>query len=128
MRLALRRGSGRDCRLSRRLHRPVRARPVVLPADVAGPGPRPPREWAARYSYSFCKDGGDVWDFKSHLDCKAMAEADFDMMPNDYWEGIPALAENDGILEELDSWRGRFPHVVCRIELHEQLYDARNPY
>jgi len=87
-------------------------------------GPIPP---GTTYSYGYFKDGGDHWSFRSHLDCKAMAEADFAMMPNDYWEGIPALVDNDGLLEELDSWRGRFPHVVCRIELHEQLWEARNP-
>jgi hypothetical protein len=77
------------------------------------------------YRLSKIQDDGTVYPWRQHLDCFAMAH-DVDVAEGNWCEGgRPPLCQDEGVLEELDSWRGCYPHVVCRIELQQQLYEAR---
>ena len=67
----------------------------------------------------------------SHPDCQEAADDYFSTAwPDDYWEGYPPLRDalmDSGEYEfELARMRGLFPHVVCRMELTEQLHEARH--
>jgi len=70
---------------------------------------------------------GSAYSLRQHLDCLAMSEEVVaDGYAPDYWyDGIPPLREDEGVLESLNAWRGRYPHVVTRIEFHEQISDLR---
>jgi hypothetical protein len=78
-----------------------------------------------RYRYAFIKDGGDTWSWRSHLDCHALAMRlwdEYSLMSGD--NGICLLNED---MSELVLWRGEFPHVICRLELGQQLAANRRP-
>lgn len=69
---------------------------------------------------------GAAYTLRQHLDCMAMsAEVVAAGYAPDYDDGIPPLREDEGVMEELDLWRGHYPHVVCRIEFHEQIAELR---
>ena len=66
---------------------------------------------------------GRAYTLRQHLDCYQMGiEA---RRGDDCWEGIPPLWDDELVWEELCRWRGRFPHVVCRLELSQQLAEIR---
>lgn len=62
------------------------------------------------YYHSDCAKAGDFYRADGYLP--------------DYWDGVPPLMDeiNDSgcAEEERSRLRGHFPHVVCRLELHEQ--------
>lgn len=78
------------------------------------------------YRLSKVQNDGTVYPWKQHLDCAAMSAEVVSLgWAPDYCDGIPPLREDEGVMEELDLWRGRYPHVVCRIEMQQQLREAR---
>lgn len=72
---------------------------------------------------------GQAYRLRSHMDCHAAAlEYIAEGYPPDYDDGIPPLHEmiwNGDGQRDLDAMRGHWPHVVCRLELTQQLRDAR---
>lgn len=81
-----------------------------------------------RYGYQTNKYD-HVYTLCWHLDCAAMAE-EWRAISDHYYdeEGYPPLRDelqDSGEYEaELERWRGEYPHVVCRMELTDQLYEA----
>ncbi|MGR3495245.1 hypothetical protein [Citreimonas sp.] len=73
-----------------------------------------------------------IYTIRSHLDCQAAAIARITelMEWSDYWDGVPPLYDemtDSGEFEnECAYLRGRFPHVVTRMELNEQLGQIRH--
>lgn len=85
-----------------------------------------------QYQRKAGKWDGDFYTAKAHLDCADLwAEAypiyaDYgEGMPFDLYEAICGDEARETALEEIGRWRGRYPHVVCRIELRLQLSDQR---
>jgi hypothetical protein len=70
---------------------------------------------------------GHIYTLRSHTDCfDASQHYIADWYPGDYEDGLEPLAEmiwNGDGQGDLDWLRGYFPHVVCRIELSQQLAD-----
>tara|TARA_R110002126_G_scaffold16615_1_gene66274 strand:+ start:2809 stop:3174 length:366 start_codon:yes stop_codon:yes gene_type:complete len=73
----------------------------------------------------------DVYTLKHHPDCMAASAhyIKFHGTYYDHYEGIQPLADmiSDGGEFKLDHamLRGHFPHVVCRLELSDQLSEIR---
>jgi hypothetical protein len=71
------------------------------------------------------KMDGRAYTLYFHQDCQAASDHYRASIPwSDYWDGVPPLmdgindsSEGDMIRNQL---RGHFPHVVCRLEFHEQ--------
>jgi hypothetical protein len=60
-------------------------------------------------------DGGDIWTYKAHLDCRDLGDvvrSECHMWCDD-WMPLREIAQDTGYIEQ---HRGRFPHAVCRIE------------
>ena len=80
------------------------------------------------YWYEVNKYDGHVYELKYHPDCKEAADRYqvYDLYGD---EGYPPLrddlAESGEYQWELDRMRGHFPHVVCRMELTDQLRRSR---
>lgn len=79
------------------------------------------------HAFQTCKYD-HVYTIRQHTDCFEASEhyrTTAGISPWDYDEGIPPLKDIiiDGGEFELDMarLRGRFPHVVCRLEISEQL-------
>jgi hypothetical protein len=75
---------------------------------------------------------GDFHAGYGHVDCVAMWKAAYntyaasgDGMPYDIKEALAQDEGRDVIDMELAHWRGRFPHVVTRLEMRMQLSDIR---
>lgn len=68
-----------------------------------------------------------VYTIKQHTDCAAASDfyRKFHDLDYDCYDGIGPLADtiSDGgeYKIDFDMLRGRFPHVVCRLELNEQM-------
>lgn len=82
------------------------------------------------HRYFVGEEGGSAYTIRSHLDCdKALLDFIADMPASDFWDGVPPLADEVKDSGEFEGWcrevRGHFPHVVCRLELTEQLADLR---
>ncbi len=78
----------------------------------------PPR---TKYERQFVADGGDVWTWKMHTDCAEAAEHQFRIDGGDYQDDRGTLAEYENDTGEFPDWlRGRWPHVVCRLEYWQQ--------
>lgn len=87
-----------------------------------------PAGTVARFSTN--KTDGRVYTLYSHVDCAAAALDYFSTVGWDnYWDGVPGLRDelcNSGEYhEEVNRMRGAYPHVVARLELTDQLRDAR---
>ena len=74
----------------------------------------------------------DIYTLRWHDDCKKASEYYMEfhgLRFNDFDDGIPPLADmiNDMGERDIDHsmLRGKFPHVVCRLELSDQLADFR---
>jgi len=73
----------------------------------------------------------DVYTLKHHLDCMAASAhyIKFHNISYDHDDGIQPLADmiSDGGEHESDHamLRGYFPHVVCRLELNNQMSEIR---
>lgn len=70
-----------------------------------------------------------VYTITYHLDCAACA-AECQALADPYWdEGWGPLRDewcDSGDYErECEAWRGHYPHVVARMELTDQLREAR---
>lgn len=78
--------------------------------------------------YGFSTNKYDhVYTLCYHLDCQDACDfymKEMDVSPWDHDEGYPPLADQISDAGEFEAdhnmLRGRFPHVVCRLELHEQ--------
>lgn len=71
-----------------------------------------------------------IYTIRSHLDCQYMSHERCGLIGwGNYWDGVPPLLDDiqDGgeFALECSQWRGKFPHVVCRLELGEQLAEIR---
>ena len=80
------------------------------------------------YGFQTCKYDF-VYTLVWHLDCEAMSnEYRYCDDYGDYGDGFGPLRddlqETGDWQSELDMWRGFYPHVVCRMELTNQLRDA----
>jgi hypothetical protein len=87
----------------------------------------PPRELREVFTG---KDDGLIYTLHSHLDCRDMSYAIVDLgYGPDYWDGIPPLLDelqDSGEFEaECNRWRGQYPHVICRLEFHQQAQEGR---
>lgn len=72
----------------------------------------------------------DVYTIAWHLDCEELASKCSDLSENYYDdEGFQGLrdewCDNGEYYAECDRWRGYYPHVVARMELSDQLREAR---
>ena len=75
-----------------------------------------------RYLRQFIKDGGGVWSWISHEDCQEAAVFLFYQDGGGHDEELIALHEYEEYSGEFpDHLRGRWPHVVCRLELRKQI-------
>jgi hypothetical protein len=75
------------------------------------------------YGYQTCKYDG-VYTLRWHLDCEAMAEEyrDPSFYADEGWGPLRDDLQASGqYQEDLDAFRGSYPHVVCRMELTDQL-------
>ena len=71
-----------------------------------------------------------VYTIAWHLDCEELAAKYRALSAHDYnEEGWPGLrdewCDSGEYISECNSWRGHFPHVVARMELSDQLREAR---
>lgn len=70
------------------------------------------------------KMDGRAYTLYFDQDCHAAANFYRAGRWDDYWDGVPPLMDEINDSGEAESeharLRGRFPHVVCRLELHEQ--------
>jgi hypothetical protein len=83
------------------------------------------------YDFQTCKYD-HVYTIRQHKDCRAASEFYRKFMGFASWDfddGIPPLADmiSDGgeFESDMELLRGRFPHVVCRLELNQQLARIR---
>lgn len=83
------------------------------------------------YAFQTCKYD-DVYTIAQHLDCRDLAReyrCDVGLTAYDYDDGLPPLADDwrdSGEHDALcDVYRGRYPHVICRFELSDQLAEIR---
>ena len=73
---------------------------------------------------------GSAYTLKWHLDCEAMAAEVRNLSWHDYdLEGFGPLRDEmiggGEYKNECNNWRGFYPHVVVRMELTDQLREAR---
>jgi len=72
---------------------------------------------------------GRAYTLHRHIDCGKCAAEYRNMVANYYDdEGFPPLRDlwcECDYLDELTAWRGYYPHVVARMELTDQLREAR---
>lgn len=72
-----------------------------------------------------------IYTIRSHLDCVEASNARISELLNwsDYWDGVPPLydelTENGEFESECAYLRGRFPHVVTRMEMNEQISEIK---
>ncbi len=73
-----------------------------------------------------------IYTLRWHDDCKKAAEFYLkfhDLRFRDFDDGVPPLADMISYMGEPEveyaTLRGHFPHVVCRLELNNQLSDFR---
>jgi hypothetical protein len=81
------------------------------------------------YGFQTCKYDY-VYTLAWHLDCHAMSQEWRDLTDeycdeDGYCPLRDALCESGDYLAALDDFRGDYPHVVCRMELTDQLWEAR---
>jgi hypothetical protein len=80
-------------------------------------------EAGTEYGFQTCKYDS-VYTLRWHLDCEEMASRyrDPSWYAEEGWGPLRDELQGSGeYLRELDWWRGDFPHVVCRMELTDQL-------
>ena len=70
----------------------------------------------AKYLKQFCVDGGHAWTWRAHIDCHDCAVA-----VTDKWDDLEPLKYMDDIPTHM---RGRFPHVICRLEFWGQINES----
>jgi predicted RNA-binding Zn-ribbon protein involved in translation (DUF1610 family) len=75
-----------------------------------------------RYNRQFCTNDGEGYTWVEHMDCRALANKLHSLWGFD--EGIPPLFDMCSDTLDLDYWRGHFPHVITRLELREQKWEA----
>ena len=80
--------------------------------------------------YYFTGKDDHVYTLRSHLDCHDAAMDVVNMGHwSDYLDGVPPLSDmlsdSGEFRRECDRLRGRFPHVVARLEMNEQESDIR---
>lgn len=84
----------------------------------------------AKYGYQTCKYD-DVYTLCWHLDCEEMAQeyrdAQYLLYGDECGPLRDDLCESEQYQAELDAFRGLYPHVVCRMELTDQLWRAAQP-
>ncbi len=87
---------------------------------------------AGERCYFFTGKTDYVYTIYSHLDCNEMSNTHLREVEGNDWDeydGIQPLWDRlteDGELEHNCNWyRGRFPHVVTRMEHNQQEHDAR---
>jgi len=79
----------------------------------------------------FCGKMDHIYTLRTHLDCDALADeydVDCGLVAERGYEGQPPLMESfgDGDFADLcAAYRGRYPHVITRLELVEQRGDIR---
>lgn len=80
-----------------------------------------------RYSRVNLAQDGSAYTLLRHIDCVAMSDEVVTAGHEpDYWyDGVPPLWEDEGVMDDLDLWRGYYPHVVCRIEFRKQIAELR---
>ena len=73
---------------------------------------------------------GDFYSARGHTDCVAMWNDaykfyadEYEGMVFDLHEAIGDCIGGDEYQAELNGWRGKYPHVVCRLELRQQRGD-----
>ncbi len=71
-----------------------------------------------RYLKQSCKDGGDVWIYKAHIDCAEWSQAYRNKHKE--WRAYGDFIPMYDLVEphEYNEWRGLFPHAVCRMAFH----------
>ena len=80
----------------------------------------------ARYLRQFCVDGGDAWTWISHEDCHEAALYLFDQDGGCWGDNLTPLYDYENATGEFpDHIRGRWPHVICRLEFNQQMAEAR---
>lgn len=68
-----------------------------------------------------------VYTLAWHLDCQELDSAYRDVCGHWDWmeEGLPGLREDwcgsGEYYTNIKAWRGEYPHVICRLELTDQL-------
>lgn len=85
------------------------------------------------YYHATCTYEGQIYSIKQHTDCRAASEFYRKFIEFDVWsfdmDGIPPLADmiSDGgeFVSDMDLLRGRFPHVVARMEYRDQIAAIR---
>ena len=75
---------------------------------------------------------GEFYTIRAHHDCAALWSEAFqiygdcnDGMVGDLLEAIEPDESRELVQAALDSYRGRYPHVICRLELRWQRSDIR---
>lgn len=73
---------------------------------------------------------GDFYEIRAHHDCRALWLEAFDTygdwddgMAHDLCEAIEADESHDLVQAAYDHYRGRYPHVICRLEYRWQKGD-----
>ena len=79
-----------------------------------------------RYGYQNNKYDGSVYTLRWHMDCEELANECRDLGDRyDMDEGFGPLRDewcNSGEYHNMiAAWRGQYPHVICRMELTDQL-------
>lgn len=76
---------------------------------------------------------GQFYSDRLHHDCAALWTELFrtygdwdDGMPMDLAEVIGQDETRDFVQQEMDAWRGQYPHVICRLELRWQRGDIKH--
>ena len=83
------------------------------------------------YGYQNNKQEGSIYTLRWHLDCEELAEKCRKLSGENYYgsdEGWGPLrddwADSGEYKAMIDTYRGEYPHVVCRMELTDQLFAA----
>lgn len=73
-----------------------------------------------KYLSQKCKDGGDLWTFKTHIECAALSRDYRDKHVN--WRAHGDFLPMYETIEphEFNEWRGYHPHAVCRLEFRSK--------
>lgn len=73
---------------------------------------------------------GDFYQHRGHIDCEALWREAFDVygdysdgMDIDLCEAIEGDEDREIVQAAYDFYRGRYPHVICRLELRWQRGD-----
>ena len=91
------------------------------------------RDIAPGETYGFQTNKYDyVYTIAWHLDCEELAAECRLLSEHTYddegWQGLrDEWCDSGEYLNECNAWRGRYPHVVARMELSDQLRKARIP-